>query len=187
MINFASSPVMLSTLEDGKIVKGLEGIPNKGPTILVGYHMLLGLELGPLVTTFLSKRGILLRGIAHPFMFNRTSEQLMPDSASFDLYRIMGAVPVSATNLYRLLSQKCFVLLYPGGAREALHRKVIFNLSNYFVRSLYNWLFWSKLLFICFPLWLLVSKKILKIYYITLGLPMCNFLYIKARVTQCIF
>ncbi|XP_020088707.1 acyltransferase-like protein At3g26840, chloroplastic isoform X1 [Ananas comosus] len=123
LINFASSPVMLSTLEDGKIVKGLEGIPNKGPTILVGYHMLLGLELGPLATTFLNERGILLRGIAHPFMFNRTSEKLMPDSASFDRYRIMGAVPVSATNLYRLLSQKCFVLLYPGGAREALHRK----------------------------------------------------------------
>ncbi|OAY78025.1 Acyltransferase-like protein, chloroplastic [Ananas comosus] len=115
---------MLSTLEDGKIVRGLEGIPNEGPAILVGYHMFLSLEMGPLVTSFLNEREILLRVIAHPFFFARTSELLMPDSSSFDVYRILGAVPVSAGNLYRLLSQKCFVLLYPGGAREAMHRKL---------------------------------------------------------------
>ncbi|KAK3026747.1 hypothetical protein RJ639_042200 [Escallonia herrerae] len=60
-----TSPVMLSTLGNGKIVRGFAGIPSKGPVLFVGYHMLLGLELGPL---------------SH-------------------------------------------VLLYPGGVREALHRK----------------------------------------------------------------
>jgi hypothetical protein len=50
LISAVTSPVMLSTLEDGKIVKGLAGIPSEGPVLLVGYHMLLGLELAPLVT-----------------------------------------------------------------------------------------------------------------------------------------
>ncbi|KAL1352583.1 hypothetical protein AAHE18_06G177900 [Arachis hypogaea] len=35
----------------------------------------------------------------------------------------MGAVPVAATNLFKLLSSKSHILLYPGGMREALHRK----------------------------------------------------------------
>ncbi|WOK94469.1 acyltransferase-like protein, chloroplastic isoform X1 [Canna indica] len=122
-IDFAASPVILSTLQDGKIVKGFAGIPSEGPAVFVGYHMLLGLELGPMVTKLITEKNIHLRGIAHPFLFNRASEQLMPDSSSFDSYRIMGAVPVSATNFYKLLSTKSFVLLYPGGAREALHRK----------------------------------------------------------------
>ncbi|KAK1318118.1 Acyltransferase-like protein [Acorus calamus] len=122
-VNFATSPVMLSTLENGQIVRGLSGIPSEGPVVFVGYHMLLGWELAPMVLEFLKKKNILLRGIAHPFMFNKASEELMPDSSSFDYARIMGAVPVSATSLYKLLSRKSFVLLYPGGAREALHRK----------------------------------------------------------------
>ncbi|GFY87136.1 transferase [Actinidia rufa] len=41
-IEAATSPVMLSTLKNGKIVKGLAGIPSKGPVLFVGYHMLLG-------------------------------------------------------------------------------------------------------------------------------------------------
>lgn len=121
---------MLSTLQNGKIVKGLSGIPSEGPAVLVGYHMLLGLELGPLFIRFFTEKKIHLRGIAHPFLFNRASERLMPDSASFDSYRLLGAVPVSATNFYKLLSINSFVLLYPGGAREALHRKVLLCLAS---------------------------------------------------------
>ncbi|KAJ6802082.1 acyltransferase-like protein, chloroplastic isoform X2 [Iris pallida] len=41
-VDLASSPVMFSTLKDGKIVKGLEGIPTEGPNVFVGYHMLMG-------------------------------------------------------------------------------------------------------------------------------------------------
>lgn len=120
---------MLSTLQNGKIVNGLCGIPSEGPAVFVGYHMLMGLELGPLFTRFFTEKKIQLRGIAHPFLFNRDSEQLMPDSSSFDSYRLVGAVPVSGPNFYKLLSAKSFVLLYPGGAREALHRKVALNLD----------------------------------------------------------
>ncbi|KAH9743270.1 AB hydrolase-1 domain-containing protein [Citrus sinensis] len=119
----ATGPVMLSTLEDGKIVRGLAGIPSEGPVLFVGYHMLLGLELTPLVCQFMIERNILLRGIAHPLMFVRLRDGLLPDLATFDTHRIMGAVPVSGTNFYKLLSSKSHVLLYPGGMREALHRK----------------------------------------------------------------
>ncbi|MBA0614407.1 hypothetical protein Godav_014707 [Gossypium davidsonii] len=114
---------MLSTLEDGKVVRGLAGIPSEGPVLYVGYHMLLGFELAPLVLQFLMERNILLRGIAHPMMFTRAKEGRMLDLGSFDTYRLMGAVPVSGSNFYKLLSSKSHALLYPGGVREALHRK----------------------------------------------------------------
>ncbi|KAK9272317.1 hypothetical protein L1049_002688 [Liquidambar formosana] len=118
----ATSPVMLSTLENGKIVRGLAGIPSEGPVLLVGYHMLLGFEVGPMLSQFLDERNILLRGLAHPMMFMKTDGSL-PDPPTFDKFRIMGAVPVSGTNFYKLLSSKSHVLLYPGGLREASHRK----------------------------------------------------------------
>ncbi|PQP94442.1 hypothetical protein Pyn_35350 [Prunus yedoensis var. nudiflora] len=46
-LSMATSPVMLSTLADGKIVRSLAGIPSEGPVLFVGYHMLLGFELAP--------------------------------------------------------------------------------------------------------------------------------------------
>lgn len=118
-----TSPVMLSTLEDGKVVRSLAGIPSEGPVLYVGYHMLLGFELAPMVIKFLTERNILLRGIAHPMMFIRLREGKMLNLSSFDTYRLMGAVPVSGPNFYKLLASKSHVLLYPGGVREALHRK----------------------------------------------------------------
>ncbi|PWZ14526.1 Acyltransferase-like protein [Zea mays] len=123
VLKLVTDPVMLSTLGDGRVVRGLAGLPREGPAVLVGYHMLLGFELGPMVTGILSGTGVHVRGLAHPFMFDGATERLMPDSAHFDLHRVMGAVPVTGANFYRLLADKEFVLLYPGGAREALHRK----------------------------------------------------------------
>lgn len=115
---------MFSTMEDGRIVRGLAGIPSEGPVLFVGYHMLLGLELGPLILQFLAERNILLRGIAHPMMFKRLRSGILPEISSFDSYRVFGAVPVSGSNFYKLMSSKSYILLYPGGMREALHRKV---------------------------------------------------------------
>ncbi|KAG4912584.1 hypothetical protein JHK86_053017 [Glycine max] len=83
LFNLIASAVMLSTLEDGTLVKGLAGIPSEGPVLFVG----------------------------------------LPDLSSFDKFRVMGAVPVAPTNLFKLFSSKSHVLLYPGGMREALHRK----------------------------------------------------------------
>ncbi|GLT57160.1 hypothetical protein SLA2020_301480 [Shorea laevis] len=119
----STSPVMFSTLEDGKVVRGLAGMPSEGPVLLVGYHMLLGSELYPLISQILIERNILVRGLAHPFAFMRLKDGRLPELSTFDSYRIMGAVPVSGPNFYKLLSAKSHILLYPGGMREALHRK----------------------------------------------------------------
>ncbi|XP_068340798.1 phytyl ester synthase 1, chloroplastic-like [Pyrus communis] len=119
LLSLATASVMLSTLEDGKIVRGLAGVPNEGPVLLVGYHNLLGLELNSLVEEFLREKSIIVRGVAHPELFwgkNGTSAQL-------DFLKLFGAVPVTAKNLFKLLKTKSHVLLYPGGAREALHKK----------------------------------------------------------------
>ncbi|KAL4363433.1 hypothetical protein GQ457_04G033830 [Hibiscus cannabinus] len=121
----ATSPVMLSTLEDGKVVRGLAGIPSEGPVLLVGYHTLLGIEVVPLIAQFMMERDILVRGISHPVMFVRVKDGKPPDVeiSDYDILRVMGAVPVSAANFYKLMSSKSHALLYPGGLREALHRK----------------------------------------------------------------
>ncbi|KAF3639808.1 phytyl ester synthase 1, chloroplastic [Capsicum chacoense] len=118
-----TSPVMLSTMENGKIVRGLAGIPCEGPVLLVGYHMLMGLEIVPLVQEYLRLRKILLRGIAHPTLFTQLVESQTNETSFFDTLRLYGATPVSASNFFKLLATKSHVLLYPGGAREALHRK----------------------------------------------------------------
>ncbi|VAH52479.1 unnamed protein product [Triticum turgidum subsp. durum] len=88
-LNELLSPVMLSTLETGKIVRGLTGIPDKGPILFVGHHQLLGIE----------------------------------ELSLFDVVSVYGGVPVSPINMYKLLEKNESVLLYPGGAREVLHRK----------------------------------------------------------------
>lgn len=124
-IDAITNPVMLSTLESGKIVRGLAGIPSEGPVLYVGYHMMLGMELVPLVARFWMERNILLRGVAHPMMFTKLKDGKLPALSAYDTARTMGAVPVSAKNFYKLFSLKSHVLLYPGGVREALHRKVI--------------------------------------------------------------
>lgn len=116
---------MFSTLGDGTIVKGLSGVPNEGPVLLVGYHNLLGLELTPLVEGFMREKNIVVRGIAHPELFSGRLESESPEISMVDWVKVFGAVPVTANNLYKLLSVKSHVLLYPGGAREALHRKVL--------------------------------------------------------------
>ncbi|KAL0737606.1 hypothetical protein Bca4012_013816 [Brassica carinata] len=118
----ATSPVMLSTLANGKVVRSLEGLPSEGPVLYVGYHMLLGFELPPMVSQLLKERNIHLRGLAHPMLFVNNQDTLV-DPQMFDKYKIMGGVPVSNFNIYRLLRLKSHVLLYPGGVREALHRK----------------------------------------------------------------
>ncbi|OIW15244.1 hypothetical protein TanjilG_17564 [Lupinus angustifolius] len=123
LINTFTSPVMLSTLEDGTVVRGLAGIPSAGPVLFVGYHMLLGLDLIPLVTQIFMERNILVRGLAHPLVFTRKEIGVVPDLSAFDGFRLMGAVPVGPTSFFKLLSSKSHILLYPGGMREALHRK----------------------------------------------------------------
>ncbi|XP_047959094.1 phytyl ester synthase 2, chloroplastic-like isoform X2 [Salvia hispanica] len=121
-MDVAVDPVMLSTVS-GKVVQGLAGIPSEGPVLLVSNHMILGLDLVPILSRFWIKENIKLRTIAHPLFFEKTKDGKIQDHPLFDVVRMTGGVPVSANNLYRLFSLKSHVLLYPGGAREALHRK----------------------------------------------------------------
>ncbi|OIV95139.1 hypothetical protein TanjilG_21529 [Lupinus angustifolius] len=119
----ATGAAMFSTLEDGKIVEGLSGVPDKGPVLFVGYHMLLGIDLIPLVDRFLSEKGVMLHGLAYPDLFTEVGETLSPEFSIIDWGKIHGAVPVTAANMFKLLSKKSHVLLFPGGVREALHFK----------------------------------------------------------------
>lgn len=125
MLTAVTSPVFLSTLKNGAVVRSLAGIPSEGPVLYVGNHMLLGMELHAIALHFLKERNILLRGLAHPLMFTKKTGSKLPDMQLYDLFRIIGAVPVSGMNFYKLLRSKAHVALYPGGVREALHRKVI--------------------------------------------------------------
>ncbi|KAL3728166.1 hypothetical protein ACJRO7_032854 [Eucalyptus globulus] len=119
----ASGSVLFSTLEDGKIVRGLSGVPSEGPVLLVGNHMLMGLEVFSLVEEFLREKNVAVRGVAHPMLFSSRTENLSSEFGLIDWMKAFGAVPVSGSNLFKLFSTKSHVLLYPGGAREALHRK----------------------------------------------------------------
>ena len=117
-LRFAAGSVLFSTLEDGTVVRGLAGVPNQGPVLIVGYHNLMGLELYSLIEEFLREKNIMVRGLAHPELL------LGKSSDDFDLLKLYGALPVTARNLFKSLQSKSHVLLYPGGAREALHYKV---------------------------------------------------------------
>lgn len=129
---FASNAAMFSTLEDGKIVKGLSGVPSEGPVLFVGYHMLMGLEIYPLCEEFLREKKVLVRGATHPELFVGKATSSYGEFSFLDWMRVFGAFPVSPSNLFKLLSTKSHVLLYPGGAREALHLKVCVCVTKLF-------------------------------------------------------
>ncbi|RXH82390.1 hypothetical protein DVH24_036731 [Malus domestica] len=59
------------------------------------------------------------RGAAHPELFWGKHAS----SPIFDVIKLLGAVPVTAKNLFKLFATKSHVLLYPGGEREAVHNK----------------------------------------------------------------
>ncbi|CAO2162462.1 unnamed protein product [Urochloa humidicola] len=123
LFHLALSPVMMSTLKNGKIVRGLSGIPDQGPVLFVGYHALLGIELSPLYEEFLREKETIVRGMAHPFLFGTKFESSRQEIPRVDTVSMYGGLPVTPINMYRLFERNEFVLLYPGGVREALHRK----------------------------------------------------------------
>ncbi|KAI5587486.1 hypothetical protein POPTR_005G046800v4 [Populus trichocarpa] len=123
LFRFGTCPAVFSTLDDGKIVRGLAGVPDEGPVLFIGYHMLMGFEIYSLVEEFMKEKNIVVRGIAPPYLFSEVMEGLFTGFSVSDWLKVMGAVPVTGSNLFRLLSTKSHVLLYPGGQREALHNK----------------------------------------------------------------
>ncbi|KAJ6413853.1 hypothetical protein OIU84_006625 [Salix udensis] len=72
--------------------------------------------------------GTIVRGLAGvpdegPVLFVEVMENSFTGFSVIDWLKVMGAVPVTGSNLFKLLSTKSHVLLYPGGQREALHNK----------------------------------------------------------------
>uniref|UniRef100_A0ACD5UV07 Uncharacterized protein n=1 Tax=Avena sativa TaxID=4498 RepID=A0ACD5UV07_AVESA len=119
------SRVMLSTLETGKIVRGLAGVPDKGPILFVGYHQLLALEKTSIVEGFLEEKKVAIRILGNPLLFSEHFGTLRQEFSLFDYFSVYGAVPISPINMYKLFQGNEFVVLYPGGVREVLHRKVL--------------------------------------------------------------
>ena len=123
------SPVFLSTSPAGEVEQGLRHMPvasGAGPVLFVGNHMLLAVELGLLVDEVLTQKGMLLRGLAHPVVFQQLQSSPQARNGSETMgqtFQAFGAVPVSGRNLYTLLAAGEAVLLFPGGVREAYKRK----------------------------------------------------------------
>ncbi|KAG2266127.1 hypothetical protein Bca52824_073206 [Brassica carinata] len=58
-------------------------------------------------------------------MFAKKIGSKLPDMQMFLTVRIIGAVPVSNMNFYKLLRSKAHGVLYPEDVCAALHRKVV--------------------------------------------------------------
>jgi 1-acyl-sn-glycerol-3-phosphate acyltransferase len=131
------SPVFMHMTKDGKVKQGIEGVPtgSKRPVLLVANHQLYGLDIGLILREFLLKKHTLIRGLAHPAVF----ESGLSTDGIKNLFLKYGAVPVSPHNAHELLSRNETVLLFPGGANEAYHgkaeeNKLIWNSKSDFVR-----------------------------------------------------
>ena len=111
-------------MKTGKIVRDLAGVPDKGPVLFVGYHQLLAIELSSLVEGFLRVKKTIVRTAAHNVFFAGNYETLRQQLSLFDSFSVYGAALI---NMYKLFERNEFVLMYPGGVREALHRKVCLN------------------------------------------------------------
>ena len=76
----------------------------------------------PIVKEFLQERGTLIRGMAHPTLFRGAfpGQQQMQQTDG-GIYSKFGALEVSPFSFYEMLKRNETVLLFPGGAREALH------------------------------------------------------------------
>lgn len=125
VLNKIYSPVFLSRGRDGRLRRGLANVPtgqSGRPVLLVGNHQLLGGDLSFLVGQFLVEKSCLIRGLAHPFIFQSGNASSSRDrSGMMETFQQFGAVPVTPMAYYELLKRNETILLFPGGAREALH------------------------------------------------------------------
>jgi pimeloyl-ACP methyl ester carboxylesterase len=144
------SPVYVSTDQNGKRWMGMSKIPrpsqaeSKKPILFVGNHQFMAADMRLWVADLYEQRGIFARGLAHPVTFlaptssrktraelgwrtpglvqRKNQPQTTPiapaDPMEFEKF---GAVLVSPRNYYRLMESGQDVLLFPGGAKEALN------------------------------------------------------------------
>lgn len=127
-IGTLTSPVFFSEAADGTIQQGLGNVntDTQRPILLIGNHQLFGLDMSFMIREFLVEKGRLMRGLTHPAIFLDGPERA-GGGGQANLMRSQftsfGSVPVGATSMYRLLQNGEMVLLFPGGAREALKKR----------------------------------------------------------------
>eukprot|EP01024_Parvocaulis_polyphysoides_P021629 TRINITY_DN2024_c1_g1_i3.p1 TRINITY_DN2024_c1_g1~~TRINITY_DN2024_c1_g1_i3.p1 ORF type:complete len:382 (+),score=52.04 TRINITY_DN2024_c1_g1_i3:147-1148(+) len=123
-VNFSRlvSPVYFSTDSTNRVQLGLDNIPQDGgPFLFVGNHQFMGLDMSFTVLKLIQEKGILVRGLAHPIMFVQGEQQV--DFVPVDLISTYGAVQSTPLNMHSLLRQGESVMLFPGGATEALKKQ----------------------------------------------------------------
>jgi 1-acyl-sn-glycerol-3-phosphate acyltransferase len=102
------------------LTRGIESLPTglQGrPVLLVGNHQIYGADCAQIIREFINKKDTLVRGLAHPLVFNdRDSIPFMAPTL-----KKFGAVEVSPAAIFELFKSNSTVMLFPGGAREALH------------------------------------------------------------------
>ena len=91
---------MMSTLTNGKIVRGLAGVPDQGPVLFGGCHALMGIELSPLYEEFLREKNTIVRGMAHPMLFGSKYETSRQESSRLDTVSMYGGLPVTPINMF---------------------------------------------------------------------------------------
>jgi 1-acyl-sn-glycerol-3-phosphate acyltransferase len=93
-------------------LEGAENIPAEGGALLVSNHGNFGVDLLVLVALFHERLGRVLRSLGDRVVFATPIFR--------DLARIMGVVEGEPELTVRLLQDDQLVLVYPGGAKEAL-------------------------------------------------------------------
>ncbi len=95
---------------------GMENLLGKGPAILVGNHTLMGILDASLMWSHLfRKKGIYLRAMGDHFHFKVPLWR--------DLMFKFGMVDGTRKNCSTLLDRHNYILVFPGGAREAFKNK----------------------------------------------------------------
>ncbi len=93
-------------------MEGAENIPAEGGALLVSNHGNFGLDLMVLVSLFHERLGRVLRSLGDRVVFATPIFR--------DLARCMGVIEGEPQATVRLLQDDQLVLVYPGGAKEAL-------------------------------------------------------------------
>ncbi|CAE7942487.1 unnamed protein product, partial [Symbiodinium sp. KB8] len=128
------SPVFLSVLPGGQIVRGLPQLApaalQENPILFVGNHQLFSLDGIFLVDEFLREQRRLVTAMVYPPLLNEVSPLAplpYPFPGSRQLFEKFKVMPTSARNLLRALRPNRTgagaALLFPGGAREVFKRK----------------------------------------------------------------
>eukprot|EP01023_Acetabularia_acetabulum_P066764 TRINITY_DN9061_c0_g2_i1.p1 TRINITY_DN9061_c0_g2~~TRINITY_DN9061_c0_g2_i1.p1 ORF type:complete len:436 (-),score=50.88 TRINITY_DN9061_c0_g2_i1:360-1667(-) len=134
----AVSPCFFSTDNNHRVWQGLQHVPCGEQILLIGNHQPLPLDFSFIVAKFLRERGTLIRSLTHPIIFRQFQNRGTTDSTIKTMIKY-GVVPVSPTNMYKLMHLGESVMMLPGGAAEAtkslrLKHKLIWPESAEFVR-----------------------------------------------------